>query len=1424
MVTLPLIFYNVAYRGWGAEFVDEAHNVKPVGAIAKCIAQKRREAWATTASSAVTFNDPFASSEEPLTHSTSASVEACAWGLNGCLRYRVVLPPGQYAAAVVAAREELTHAGVGLDPSASRNFWREREIAIETDISCRQKTVHSNGTIGLPRIDGRHTVNGSSSSSSSIGRLSGARMGGGVRDVLLVACANSPTGHLRVEVQYHTAASWAWLAASGAQMDALQAVPPPLTPPSPESIKHVVDAALAQAKLEELYVLWREEVARGQHVPLPPGALGLDYAARSRKTHSVRHRCNPLVLSLAAQKVYTCALKARDAATAWVQEACLAAGLGPSCVVHGGENEDEDGKENNGEVGAAPADPADPADPASNDKAEAITAAPPAVKVHSVLLSLEVVHQRLLDASSRLQQATCSDNPNGDFSLDALLAAAAKEVDDVLTISVILPHTRHTLKMKQHCSAGSKAGVNDSEVAVDLGDKDRWAGQIAQPGDAAATLALRAVLLLPPRTEFMKDTAAGSSSTSIQIGQDCAKESENLSSASIVRARIPSHQVGGVRGGHGLMRLSFTLDQPETNSTDNTGDGCGAETSTEPSMESVDSAWRALQRYVREEGRRQTRALFSSGLETSSRSGDSAKGNSTSGNAITPHSFAKSLVRAGVVEASTKDSVTFPSIEASGDESVPPSTAQIALAHALLKKVGGTRDGLSVETLLDALSNDRTGTMSLTSSSAKAQNTFEENNKSMTSRPTPYHPFFMVCVHTQASYTKQKLVNLGKEAVLASHTGGQRERALEKVHSWERNGLPVPPAENAGASVNEATSASETAAAEAGEALGAELGSKEVKQAPSLDNSDGEVEYARGVASFPVSSGVASPSSSSGSNHARPDFLSVRWFRAAVAKGHLGAAVQLGFLCRVSSFPYSNGNAPGSHMIDQDAMWCFLLAAEHGHAEACFHMGLCYAQGRGVEQRESDAELWFRRAAAADPAPSPLFSSLGHAGLPSRSPHPFSSTASLCYFANEAASRAEVNVAIAAAAAIEGAARCRRLAELTTEGHQQPLAFSGDPCSQHELGLRYLQGRGVVQRDTDAVKWLRMAAAHLETSTTTAMTTVRVLTMTASSSDKMAITQKSRTAHTSHDATTSAGPTSLPLLSNSRAISQWPSANDVLAAASGTAVRNSGATDPPAVTATAAPTASTAAAAAGARERQRLGVDLPGDSLLLAADALVQRRAEVNLLKEKLSQVQKNQVSQTKTLPPQGLASSPAAPNAQLLAATAFTTTQGAPSPGASPLENDDQNSLKSFNSLRLTRDPRMLAAAAAAASLGHLCREGRGNSLPREEQDPVRWFRLAAEHGHAEACFHMGLCYAQGGGREGDDSNGGEANIWFEHAAALVHAQLEEDDSRSQQSVDTQPCHRGENNRMKGAVPSPAREERPEATTSPSKASAGYR
>jgi TPR repeat protein len=88
---------------------------------------------------------------------------------------------------------------------------------------------------------------------------------------------------------------------------------------------------------------------------------------------------------------------------------------------------------------------------------------------------------------------------------------------------------------------------------------------------------------------------------------------------------------------------------------------------------------------------------------------------------------------------------------------------------------------------------------------------------------------------------------------------------------------------------------------------------------------------------------------------------------------------------------------------------------------------------------------------------------------------------------------------------------------------------------------------------------------------------------------------------------------------------------------------------------------------------------------------------------------------------------------------------------------------------LMLTRDPGLLAAAAAAAQLGLLCREGRGGALPPSERGAPFWFRQAAERGHAEACFNLGLLLAQGRGGGGGAA---EANFWFERAAALGRAQ----------------------------------------------------
>ena len=39
-------------------------------------------------------------------------------------------------------------------------------------------------------------------------------------------------------------------------------------------------------------------------------------------------------------------------------------------------------------------------------------------------------------------------------------------------------------------------------------------------------------------------------------------------------------------------------------------------------------------------------------------------------------------------------------------------------------------------------------------------------------------------------------------------------------------------------------------------------------------------------------------------------------------------------------------------------------AAEQGHAEAQYNLGICYENGKGVEQDYEKAEEWYREAAA----------------------------------------------------------------------------------------------------------------------------------------------------------------------------------------------------------------------------------------------------------------------------------------------------------------------------------------------------------------------------------------------------------------------------------------------------------------------------
>ena len=55
------------------------------------------------------------------------------------------------------------------------------------------------------------------------------------------------------------------------------------------------------------------------------------------------------------------------------------------------------------------------------------------------------------------------------------------------------------------------------------------------------------------------------------------------------------------------------------------------------------------------------------------------------------------------------------------------------------------------------------------------------------------------------------------------------------------------------------------------------------------------------------------------------------------------------------------------------------------------------------------------------------------------------------------------------------------------------------------------------------------------------------------------------------------------------------------------------------------------------------------------------------------------------------------------------------------------------------------------------------GRGMAKDEREAVRWFRLAAEQGHAEAQSNLGASYALGQGVPWDE---GEAVRWYRLAA----------------------------------------------------------
>jgi TPR repeat protein len=65
-------------------------------------------------------------------------------------------------------------------------------------------------------------------------------------------------------------------------------------------------------------------------------------------------------------------------------------------------------------------------------------------------------------------------------------------------------------------------------------------------------------------------------------------------------------------------------------------------------------------------------------------------------------------------------------------------------------------------------------------------------------------------------------------------------------------------------------------------------------------------------------------------------------------------------------------------------------------------------------------------------------------------------------------------------------------------------------------------------------------------------------------------------------------------------------------------------------------------------------------------------------------------------------------------------------------------------------------------------CTDGQNRGgVPRNYAEVVKWFRMSAEQGHAEAQFLLGVMYREG---EGVPQDFAEAQVWFNLAAAQGH------------------------------------------------------
>jgi len=189
------------------------------------------------------------------------------------------------------------------------------------------------------------------------------------------------------------------------------------------------------------------------------------------------------------------------------------------------------------------------------------------------------------------------------------------------------------------------------------------------------------------------------------------------------------------------------------------------------------------------------------------------------------------------------------------------------------------------------------------------------------------------------------------------------------------------------------------------------------------------------------------------------------------AKHHLTAAAVLLFAIGTAHGDTAAGMQAFRNKDYQTAYREWMAAAEAGHAEAQFDLGLLYAQGLGVRRDLSEAAIWYRKAAEQGNAQAEF--ALGQ--MYSRgwgAPRDTTDAIRWMQMANDPASDGPPTDW----ARVEG---------YGIEQDQRQAAFwyekaaqQGHPEAQYNLARLYATGQGVPRDQEEALHWVRAAASQ----------------------------------------------------------------------------------------------------------------------------------------------------------------------------------------------------------------------------------------------------------------------------------------------------------------------------------------------------------